>query len=481
MDGMRQSIQDLMRPQVRTFSDDEPSRARGLTGWPQASAASPGKPAVVASGALTSMESRAEPVPLCPACAAPLRVGVPSCAACGSSPTTADSPRAKRRTTLRSNEAADEGAVTRLEPALDPLIGQTVAGRFLIEALLGAGGVGKVYRARQLGLERLACVKLLRPGHAQDRSVVARFEREARAASRLTHENCVQVYDFGQHDGVLYLAMEYVDGRDLRTLLQQEHPLGVKRACLLTAQILAALSEAHAHGIVHRDLKPENVMVTTRRGAELVKVLDFGIARLLDADEPALTAVGRVCGTPLYMSPEQATGAAVDARSDLYAVGVLLYQLLTGVVPFASMNTMEVLTRHVTETPRSPMAMMPGLDLPPRLERLVLQALAKSAEDRPRSASVFRAELLAIAAMAVELPQVPISPALQLTPVSVSTVARHSPPKEAPTVLLGSAVPTDELDDELRALVRPRVSGLLILVAIALVAVAALALLWLAG
>lgn len=352
-------------------------------------------------------------------------------------------------------DGADAGAVTRLEPALDPLIGQVIGGRFQVQALIGAGGVGKVYRARQLGLERQACVKLLRPGHANDASVVGRFEREARAASRLTHENCVQVYDFGQHEGALYLAMEYVDGRDLRTLLHQEHPVGVKRACLLTAQILAALTDAHAHGIVHRDLKPENVMVTTRRGEELVKVLDFGIARLLDADAPALTAAGRVCGTPQYMSPEQAMGADVDTRSDLYAVGVLLYQLLTGVVPFASANTVEVLTRHVTEPPRSPSEVAPKLALPPRLERLVLDALAKSPDDRPRSASAFRAELLAIAATAAELPQAPVSPPLQLTPVSASIVAPAQPTRIAAASPTAETVAAPaEPDEDLSAFIR---------------------------
>src|SRR5256712_6358504 len=211
---------------------------------------------------------------------------------------------------------------------------------------MGRGGMGKFSRARHGARDRLVCLKMLKPTLLEDSSVVGRFEREALAASRLNHPNSIQVLDFGRNDtdGSLYIVMEYVQGKDLRLVLRDEWPLEEARLCNIMAQVLSALGEAHAHNVIHRDLKPENIMVEQRRDqTEFVKVLDFGIAKILDSDMPGLTRNDVVCGTPQYMAPEQATGSQLDARCDLYAVGVILYQMATGHLPFDGQNSMEVL------------------------------------------------------------------------------------------------------------------------------------------
>jgi serine/threonine-protein kinase len=209
------------------------------------------------------------------------------------------------------------------------------------------------------------------------------------------------VIDFGQaEDGALYIAMEYVQGKDLHHILSREWPLAESRVIKLMSQVLSALADAHSASVVHRDLKPENIMVEQRRGEpDFVKVLDFGIAKILDgtADEgPALTRAGFVCGTPEYMSPEQARGAQLDHRSDLYAVGVIIYQLMTGMLPFDSDSAVGFATKHLTEVPLVPTKRRPEAKITPAMERLIMRALAKNPDDRPQTAEQFRAELLAI-------------------------------------------------------------------------------------
>jgi serine/threonine protein kinase len=284
-------------------------------------------------------------------------------------------------------------------PTRDPLIGQTVAGRFKIEELIGQGGMGKVYRARHLALDRLVCMKMLRPAVLRDPTVAGRFEREALAASRLNHPNSIQVLDFGRNesDGSLYLVMEYVQGQDLRLVLRDAWPLPEERLCHITGQVLAALGEAHAHNVIHRDLKPENIMLEQRREQpDFVKVLDFGIAKILDSGLPPLTRADVVCGTPQYMAPEQATGGDLDGRSDLYAVGVILYQMVTGALPFDGPSTMEVLTRQVHEPPVPPRKREPAAPISAEMESLILRVLAKDPAQRPQSAEELRELLLAI-------------------------------------------------------------------------------------
>jgi serine/threonine-protein kinase len=283
----------------------------------------------------------------------------------------------------------------------DDYVGKRIAQKYRIEQLIGEGGMGKVYRANQLALDKPVVLKVLRQSLLSDERTVARFQREAKAASRLNHPNSISILDFGQaEDGALYIAMEYVNGRDLQQILAKEWPLPEGRVSRVMSQVLSALADAHQAGVIHRDLKPENIMVEPRRGGEtdFVKVLDFGIAKIQDSqdDGPALTRAGFVCGTPEYMSPEQARGAPLDARSDLYAVGVILYQLTTGMLPFESDSAVGFATKHLTETPLPPSQKRPDIRISPGMERLILRSLAKDPNDRPQHADAFRADLIAV-------------------------------------------------------------------------------------
>ena len=285
--------------------------------------------------------------------------------------------------------------------APDEHIGKTVANKYRVEQMIGEGGMGKVYRATQLALDKPVVLKVLRQALLSDERTVARFQREAKAASRLNHPNSISVLDFGQaDDGAMYIAMEFVQGKDLHHILSREWPLPESRVIRVISQVLSALADAHSAGVIHRDLKPENIMVEQRRGeADFVKVLDFGIAKIVDGtndDGPALTRAGFVCGTPEYMSPEQARGAQLDHRSDLYAVGVILYQLTSGMLPFDSDSAVGFATKHLTEVPPPPTKRRPDARVSPGMERLIMKALAKNPDDRPQTAEQFRAELMAI-------------------------------------------------------------------------------------
>ncbi|HWE24017.1 MAG TPA: serine/threonine-protein kinase, partial [Myxococcales bacterium] len=291
-----------------------------------------------------------------------------------------------------------------VQPATaDPLVGLVVSDRFEIEDLIGQGGMGKVYRARHVALDRTVVLKMLKPQLLEDPTLVGRFEREAKAASRLNHPNVIQVLDFGrlENEGTLYIVMEYVQGKDLRLVLRDEWPLAEERLCDIMAQVCSALGEAHVNNVIHRDLKPENIMIEARRDQpDHVKVLDFGIAKILDTDTPGLTRHDVVCGTPQYMAPEQATGSALDERSDLYALGIILYQMTTGHLPFDGANSMEVLTRHVNEAPIPPRQKQPDAPISEPMERLILRALEKDPAKRPQTAEQFREALLAVPAQA---------------------------------------------------------------------------------
>ncbi|XXF81607.1 protein kinase [Myxococcaceae bacterium GXIMD 01537] len=283
----------------------------------------------------------------------------------------------------------------------DDYIGRIIAQKYRVEALIGEGGMGKVFRARQLALDKVVVLKVLRQSLLSDERTVARFQREAKAASRLNHPNSISVLDFGQtEDGALFIAMEFVSGQDLHQLLGREWPLAEGRVVRIVSQVLSALSDAHGAGVIHRDLKPENIMVEQRRGEpDFVKVLDFGIAKITDSsgeEGPALTRAGFVCGTPEYMSPEQARGSSLDHRSDLYAVGVILYQLTTGLLPFESDSAVGFATKHLTEEPPPPSERRPDARISPGMEGLILRALSKDPNDRPADAEMFRAELLEV-------------------------------------------------------------------------------------
>jgi serine/threonine protein kinase len=275
---------------------------------------------------------------------------------------------------------------------IEDIIGKRFAGRFEVEAFLEEGGMGRVYRARQVGMDRAVALKVLLPELAADEELVARFHREMRATTAIEHPNTVRVYDYGTaEDGQLFLALEFLVGRTLDDVIADEAPMAPARVAQIARGIARALAAAHQHAIVHRDLKPENVMLVDRFGrGDFVKVLDFGLARLTEGSEDeALTATGIRVGSPMYMAPEYVQDFTVTHQSDLYALGVLLYQLTTGRTPFRG-RPYELLSKHVTETPAPPSQFAP---VPSWLEELILNLLAKDPGDRPDGAEAVLAFL----------------------------------------------------------------------------------------
>ena len=256
--------------------------------------------------------------------------------------------------------------------------------------------MGRVYRAEQTNLGRTVAVKIIHPHLVGEENAAARFITEARAASRLNHPNSVGIIDFGKSpDGQLYLVMEFLRGRDLARVAYDDGPLTFRRIVDVLRQTLAALAEAHSQNIIHRDLKPENIILEpVRSGGDFVKVVDFGLAKMrVETHQRGITSPGIVCGTPEYMSPEQARGDELDARSDLYAVGVILYQLLTGRLPFEAESPTQVVLAHLTQPPRDPRDVAPERQIPLPLVELTLKALSKEARDRPQDSDEFSAAL----------------------------------------------------------------------------------------
>ena len=263
---------------------------------------------------------------------------------------------------------------------VDPLVGHTLDDKYRLEERLGIGGMGTVYRARHLLIDRPVAVKVLNPRFVEDEAARTRFRREAKACGRLQHVNAVTVTDFGtSQDGYVYLVMELLEGRTLRDVLAKEAPLDPARSVALMLQISAAVAAAHEAGIIHRDLKPANIFIVQRAEVPaVVKVLDFGIAKLaaesLDEDEPkTLTQVGAMIGTPRYMSPEQCDGAELTPAADVYSLGVILYEMLTGTVPFSGSTPLAIAMKHTGEIPRSPRDFVSSI--PPALEQVVLHTL----------------------------------------------------------------------------------------------------------
>jgi eukaryotic-like serine/threonine-protein kinase len=267
----------------------------------------------------------------------------------------------------------------------DTLINMLFDGRYRIVRKLGSGGMADVYLAEDEELGRRIAIKILNDRHANDDSFVERFRREAKNAAGLSHPNIVSIYDRGEAEGTYYIAMEYLDGRSLKELVVARGPLPIPDAIDATRQVLAALRFAHRKGVVHRDIKPHNVMADADGR---LKVTDFGIAR---AGVSQMTEAGSIIGTAQYLSPEQARGAAVDQRSDLYSVGVVLYEMLTGTTPFSGETPVEIAMKHLSDPPRPPSVERP--DIPPDLDMIVLRALAKNPDDRFQTAEEMDAEL----------------------------------------------------------------------------------------
>jgi serine/threonine-protein kinase len=283
-----------------------------------------------------------------------------------------------------------------LADAEPTLAGTVLARKYVLRELLGEGGMAAVYLADQLNLGRTVAIKILHSSLSQDPALISRFTDEARAASSLQHPHIVSIMDFGQSEtGLLYIVMEHLRGRTLSRLIAESAPLPVARVTTLLEQVLDALAEAHGQGVVHRDLKPENIMVETlRTGGDFAKVLDFGIAKLRPEKRTTESMADAICGTPEYMAPEQVRAEkTLDGRADLYAVGVLTYEMLTGVSPFAGESAIETLERQLRDTPPPMNEVRPEAMIPPALEEFVRRALAKSRDDRFGSAAEMRAAL----------------------------------------------------------------------------------------
>ena len=316
----------------------------------------------------------------------------------------------------------------------DPTKARMLGDRYEIGEVIGRGGMAEVHEGKDLRLGRRVAVKILRPDLAKDPTFQARFRREAQSAAALNHPNIVAVYDTGEDvltsaDGertvVPYIVMEYVDGMTLRQLLASGRRLLPERALEITGGVLSALDYAHRHGIVHRDIKPANVMLT-RTGE--VKVMDFGIARAINDVGTTMTAASAVMGTAQYLSPEQARGEVVDARSDLYSTGVLLYELLTGRPPFRGDSPVSIAYQHVSEMPLPPSQVDPGVT--PEVDAVVLHALAKRTDDRYQTAADFRADVeraIAGSPVTAAIPTLNIDQTQMMPAVQAAGAARYEP------------------------------------------------------
>src|ERR1700751_3546507 len=271
----------------------------------------------------------------------------------------------------------------------DTLIGTVFDGRYKIVRKLGAGGMADVYLAEDQEVGRRVAIKIPNDRHAADDSFIERFRREAKNAAGLSHPNIVSIYDRGEAEGTYYIAMEYLSGRSLKELIVSRGPTPIRIATDYTRQMLAALGFAHRHGIVHPDIKPHNVVVDSDGR---LKVTDFGIAR---SGASQMTEVGSIIGTAQYLSPEQARGSPVDQTSDLYSVGVVLFELLTGQVPFTGDTPLEIAMKHLSEPPKPPSELRP--EVPHDLDLVVLRALAKDPSDRYESAEEMDADLARVA------------------------------------------------------------------------------------
>ncbi|MCM3905456.1 MAG: protein kinase [Pyrinomonadaceae bacterium] len=272
-----------------------------------------------------------------------------------------------------------------LEKTGDSLLGQVLAGKYRIDERLNEGGMGSVYRGTHVLMDKTVAVKVLRPALAADEKIVARFSREARAASRISHPHALSVTDFGEsEDGVVFLVMEYIDGKTLKEIIREEGPMPLPRVVEIIRQVGGALDAAHEQGVVHRDLKSENIMLLNSAGTDYAKVLDFGIAKISEPTgtyDPGLTAPDLVIGTPQYMSPEQCSQASeIDARSDLYSLGVIIYEMLVGHVPFTGQSPTAIMMKHMQD--EAPSVLQERPDLPLGVGRVVQRALAKLPDNR---------------------------------------------------------------------------------------------------
>jgi serine/threonine-protein kinase len=293
----------------------------------------------------------------------------------------------------------NDGQTLRSAAPASDLVGQVVADRYHVIKKLGEGGMGQVYLAEHVKMGRRSAIKVMNPSMVHDPDAVARFNREASNASRITHPNVCAIYDFGETpDGLIYLAMEFVEGEPLTDLLEREGALPVPRAVSIFIQVAEALQAAHDLGIVHRDLKPDNVMLAHRKGHDVVKVVDFGIAKAVGGDESGqkVTKTGLVVGTPEFMSPEQLSGDKLDGRSDLYSLALVFYRMLAGKLPFEATTVQETMIKRLTDEPMTLAASRPDLTFPAGLQPVLDTALARSPVERYQTVAKFAADVTSV-------------------------------------------------------------------------------------
>ncbi len=319
-----------------------------------------------------------------------------------------------------------DGTALRAAANQSDLLGSVVADRYHILKKLGAGGMGTVYLAEHVKMGRKSALKVMNPGMNTDPDAVARFNREASNASRLSHPNICGIYDFGETpDGMIYLAMEFIEGSALTDIIEKGGPLQPARAASIIHQTADALQIAHDAGIVHRDLKPDNIMVAKNRdGSDLVKVVDFGIAKASTSEAQNVTKTGMVVGTPEYMSPEQLAGDKLDGRSDIYALGLVAFNCLTGALPFSATSAQEAMIMRLTDVPRALAEVRPDVAWPEAVQATLDLALARDAKDRYQSAAQFGREF---AAALAAMPAHPTDEAGTVVMSAPATVAARAP------------------------------------------------------
>src|SRR5438132_11680231 len=297
----------------------------------------------------------------------------------------------------------NDGQTLRSSGPTHDLVGQVLADRYHIMKKLGEGGMGQVYLAEHVKMGRRSAIKVMNPSMVHDPEAVARFNREASNASRISDAHVCAIYDFGETpEGLIYLAMEFIEGEPLTELIRSEGGLPLARAADIAIQVAAALQAAHDLGIVHRDLKPDNIMLTRGRdGADAVKVVDFGLAKAVGGEGGGqkVTRTGLVIGTPEFMSPEQLSGDKLDGRSDVYSLGLVLFNMLTGTLPFPADSVQEAMIKRLTDEPAELIEVRPDLHFPPGLQQVLNTALARSPVDRYQSAAKLAHDLAAVAGL----------------------------------------------------------------------------------
>ncbi|MFN8554971.1 MAG: protein kinase [Candidatus Obscuribacterales bacterium] len=279
----------------------------------------------------------------------------------------------------------------------DPLLGTTLAGNYEIQEVIGHGGMGVVYKARHALMDRIVAIKMLQAQLISDSMSVKRFQQESQSASRISHPNVITVYDFGiSPSGQPFIVMDYLQGTSLADIIKEEGQVGVERSIKILSQACDALDHAHKMGVIHRDVKPTNfVLINYDEEKDFVKVVDFGVAKLMNStpDGQRLTQAGEVCGSPVYMSPEQCTGGELDQRSDIYSMGIVIYETLTGKLPILGKTMVDTMSKHISEMPPTFAQARPDLYIPERLEQVVFKALAKDPNDRHQTMDELRIEL----------------------------------------------------------------------------------------